>query len=673
MFFEDMLTDEQREIVRTLNTWAQQMVTLVEKNSMVCYEFTLKNLFIGYDPEETIQSLVISITHQHKEETNKNILSLCKESLIAIASADGIIRATKSAINKKESLRWKEVYFSSAISNNQHHENLADYFMELFYSVGIINPVPLLVIVNTFSNIDTDVKKCLMMILRVHVERLSNFRTKAQLQNRVKNFWLESDDQILVIQCDMTTANSRYIKLIKFIIEQYRNEFLRTRKEDVPAKHACIILHINREQETNFSSFNFMCGWRIVTLNSLVPQEKNLISLLDRSLKYILNITYTFEEILKQELQWCLQCMKYPSTENSNNHLRVLDSEILKHPKFIDCLKEKVLIWLEKKSTVDWQYEVASNKRLLYPYSSFSAALQARIRTMVRDPIARTLFALEKLFAIKTFFDIDQPGNEESPLILLWENLVKDPKVIEIDKLPEPTPNQYVLPNKLYDLQFPFSYYFLRKIDDFKDIFLAELDKLKQDNENCDGSGDLFFHVEVMAHEALKSNVYSLLSYLRGQIIEPHLEKYFNDFVTIVSAIDGENNRELLSSLLRQLLGEEKMYDPVLLHAYWWINSSTILTDMQLAQMCPSIVKDFTSRGSRFSFEEFLVHEITTMMLNKICGKDVDGINSHQIDMWLREVNKVLTYSGKLQKTRKLPSFQLLRICNELVASKSIP
>ncbi|CAG8725919.1 10832_t:CDS:2, partial [Acaulospora morrowiae] len=674
MSIEDMLTDEQRGIVGTLITWAKQMATLVGKNNIARQDFTLQDLFIGYDPEETLQSLVIDVTHKHEGKTYEEILSLCKESLIAIASADGIVRATKSAMDKEESLRWKLVYFPSAESNNQHHDHLADYFMALFYEVGVAYPDPLLVIVNTFSNINTDVKKCLDMILRVQVDKLSTFRTEAQLQNRVKHFWLESDDQMLVLQCDVTTANAGCIKLAKFIIEQYRNEFIRTRKAGVPAKHACIILHIHREQETNFLSFNFMCGWRKVTIETLAPQEKNLSTLLDGSLKSILNTTYKFEDILKQELLWCLLCMKYPSTENSIHHLRVLNSEILKHPNFIECLKERVLIWLEEKSSMDWQYEVASNKKLLYPYSSFSAALQARIRTMVRAPVARILFSLERLSVIKTFFDIDQPGNEESPLLLFWKILFKDPKVIEIDELPEPIPDRYVLPNQLYDLQFPFSYYFMRKIDDFKGIFLAELDKLKQDKENCDpSSGDLHMNVEAMAHDAFKSSVYSSLSYLREQMIEPHLEKYFNDFVTIVSAREGKNNRELLALLLRQLLGEEKMYDPVLLHAYWWINSSTILTDMQLAQMCPSIVKDFTSRGSRSTFEEFLVHEITTMMLNKICGKDVEGINSHQIDMWLREVNKVLTFSGKLQKTRKLPSFQLLRICNELVASKSIP
>ncbi|CAG8781360.1 16210_t:CDS:2, partial [Acaulospora morrowiae] len=184
MSIEDMLTDEQRGIVRDLNTWAKQMATLVGKNNIARQEFTLQDLFIGYDPEETLQSLVIDVMHKHEGKTREEIVSLCKESLIAIASADGIVRATKSAMEKQESLRWKLVYFPSAESNNQHHDHLADYFMALFFEVGVGNPDPLLVIVNTFSNINTDVKKCLDMILRVQVDKLSTFRTEAQLQNR---------------------------------------------------------------------------------------------------------------------------------------------------------------------------------------------------------------------------------------------------------------------------------------------------------------------------------------------------------------------------------------------------------------------------------------------------------------------------------------------------------
>lgn len=87
-------------------------------------------------------------------------------------------------------------------------------------------------------------------------------------------------------------------------------------------KHACIILHIHRDQESTLASFNFMCGWEQVTIENLLKNDVSLYGLLDRPLSDIINSTYPFEEILIQELLWCLLCMKYPSDYKSVEHIR---------------------------------------------------------------------------------------------------------------------------------------------------------------------------------------------------------------------------------------------------------------------------------------------------------------------------------------------------------------
>ena len=128
---------------------------------------------------------------------------------------------------------------------------------------------------------------------------------------------------MLILQCDVTTANAGCIKLAKFIIEQFRNEFI-TKKDQTeqPMKHACIILHIHRDQESTLMSFNFMCGWKQVTIETLSKNDIPTSSLLDGSLSNIINTTFTFEKILQQELLWCLLCMKYPSNDKSVNHIK---------------------------------------------------------------------------------------------------------------------------------------------------------------------------------------------------------------------------------------------------------------------------------------------------------------------------------------------------------------
>ena len=128
---------------------------------------------------------------------------------------------------------------------------------------------------------------------------------------------------MLILQCDVTTVNAGCIKLAKFIIEHFRSEFIAKKVRDMPMKHACIVLHIHRDQESTLASFNFMCGWKQVTIETLARNDIPTSSLLDGSLSDIVssNSTYPFERILQQELLWCLLCMKYPSNDKSINHI----------------------------------------------------------------------------------------------------------------------------------------------------------------------------------------------------------------------------------------------------------------------------------------------------------------------------------------------------------------
>src|SRR5688572_23668877 len=97
---------------------------------------------------------------------------------------------------------------------------------------------------------------------------------------------------MLILQCDVTTVNTGCIKLVKFIIEQFRNEFITRRdqiEQDIPMKHSCIIFHINRDQASIFEPFNFTCGWEQITIESLDQKKIPLHNLLDNSLYDIVN------------------------------------------------------------------------------------------------------------------------------------------------------------------------------------------------------------------------------------------------------------------------------------------------------------------------------------------------------------------------------------------------
>jgi hypothetical protein len=325
----DILDDRQKLLVKHLDNWTKQISTLIKANSMnyLYNKFDLKDLFIGFDKDETLQSLVFDITKNNPEANDNEILEECKESLIAIATSDGIIRTELSILEQDEVYRWKHVYF-----NKQYHNGLFGYFEALYQEISLADPKGQLVIINTFSKINVDFKSCLQDLLRYQVYNLSIIKTEVQISNIVKNFFFESIDNVLILQCDINNINTKCIKLVKYIIEQFRNEFLAKKENcepNMPIKHACIIFHIQRNYESSLITSNFVCGWKRITIESLEPLEIPLIDLLDKSLYdiinseflgKIINSTMPFEKIL-QELS--LQ-EHYYSNENYVDHIRYI-------------------------------------------------------------------------------------------------------------------------------------------------------------------------------------------------------------------------------------------------------------------------------------------------------------------------------------------------------------
>ena len=181
MSINDVLNEKQKGLVVNLGEWARQMATLTGVNSSSNNEFTQKDLFIGFNKDETLQSLIIDVIKNNPESEDEAILDKCKERLVAIASSDGVLRAEQSTLERDEVDRWKEVYF-----RQQHHDSLYDYFENLLLDQEKSSGH--LVIVNTFSNINTDIKSCLQNHLRCQVDKLSTFKSEAQLSNRVSQY-----------------------------------------------------------------------------------------------------------------------------------------------------------------------------------------------------------------------------------------------------------------------------------------------------------------------------------------------------------------------------------------------------------------------------------------------------------------------------------------------------
>ncbi|CAI2172871.1 11316_t:CDS:2, partial [Funneliformis geosporum] len=119
----DNSKNSEKDLVNTLQEWTWQMSTIVGTEGT---KFTIKDLFMGFNKEETLQSLIIDIKKKEPMMRDRDILNKCKEYLVAIATPDGMVRIERSTLEFEEIQHWKNVYFQV-----QHHNGIADYFQDL--------------------------------------------------------------------------------------------------------------------------------------------------------------------------------------------------------------------------------------------------------------------------------------------------------------------------------------------------------------------------------------------------------------------------------------------------------------------------------------------------------------------------------------------------------------
>ncbi|CAG8704564.1 6187_t:CDS:2, partial [Racocetra fulgida] len=629
----DILSERQKELCEVLLKWVHQISKL---QSAKANEFNEKDIFIGFDKEETVQSL----------------------RLIAIASLDGIVRARQSILNMRnpqEIIELNNSYFNSGL-----HDDI-ESCLRLLLGDGKSreNKDGQLIIVNTFSNINTDVKSCLDALVTCQVDKLSTFKTEAQLQDRIKHFWLDSNDELLVLQCDLSTVNFGCIKLAKFIIEQIRTKYLEKKRKvdiNIPIKHACIILHIHREQKATTVSFDFICGWNQITVGTLTPEEENMQIFMQGKITNVMNSVFPFEEILEQELLWCLLCIKYPSTLESVEHIKYLVDEIPQHSRFIEVLKQRTLKWLNENISADWQLQVASDKKILYLHSSFASALRAYVRIIVRKYIAKLLCVLERLSALKTLLNLERK-NGDNHLIEFWYQMFNDDSIIDIETLMDAKPDGYPITNGPYSMEFPFSFYIIKQINNYEKLYLEDV-KMLEDKKNIDNvTGNLSNEVLV-------------------NCFERHLKKsndlYYKDFLTFISSgLGGIENCKLIDLLLLRRLGKKLILNPIRLHTYWWAKSDIIIAELQLAKLCSSITNELDKEISDDSDFKNSIKDLSDLAIQLTLDRFHMMNDKRELQEWQIEASQVIHLCSELS-TDSSPFLHLLNICNDLVSKKIV-
>ncbi|CAB4416537.1 unnamed protein product [Rhizophagus irregularis] len=208
------------------------------------------------------------------------------------------------------------------------------------------------------------------------------------------------------------------------------------------------------------------------------------------------------------------------------------------------------------------------------------------------------------------------------------------------------------------------------QIDNFKTLYEEEISSLREDMENIDlSTGKLLEHIYEDYIKSFTNKVFNSITLLRTSPLEQASDLYFKDFVSIICNSETSlKNISVLSYILKCKLGKEEILNPILLHTFWWEHASSTLAAFQLVHMCPNIINQVYNDDADLTnenFDDYLVDEVTNMMLRKI-------IKSQETIELQRVIKKVLNLCEKVSGFTRTESFQLLQICYDLLSTELI-
>jgi len=605
--FSDVLNVEQRRIISNLNDWVTGISTIPDLES----QFHKEDMFVGFC-DDTLPSLVLK-NSQDPKLTSHGILELCKQDLMMVASPDGVVRSLQSALAKKN---LEDV---QTLNNNFFqmplHNGLKGYLKYSLENMQVDSESEdatygMRLVVMTHSNIHVNVSQCLDGLVQCQAEKLGAFKSEKQLTKELERFW-RSSVSFLVLQCK-PELDATHMLLAKSIIEQQREKYNKeaTEANQKQLKHVCIVIHVQRESDANEVhsqrwQFSFQSGWKQVTIDVLEDPVVSITECLDVSIVDLLESkALSFEDVASNQFLWCFTRIKYPPTHQpSLDAILQLEQLLRSCSKILECFKELVKRWLGKRGQVDshqtdlpsWQYSVACDRQALINSSHLVGAIQHHVSHLIRQPLAKIVYFLEKESAWPQFlFTKDTLEDEE---LQVWLKLILDEDILDLDDIPDHQgAESYFMSEQRLHLKFPFASVFYKKIEQVQPMFAEDHRRLLLDETNLDDNEELQnIAVESQLHRfasVVKEKIPQVveLEYLQGNIghyIDDLLDmktSHFSNAFTRIRRIDF-----LKSAMARDIkfpIDGDLVLLLTRLHSLFWLNERSYMAALQVYETC---------------------------------------------------------------------------------------
>ena len=627
--FSDVLNEKQRGIITELRRWVKDVSTIQGLES----HFKESDMFIGFH-EDTLPSLVLLHSHE-TEESDEEIMEKCKDDLMWVAAPDGILRAQKCNHVKVESEEVKNLsdrYFKKPI-----HQGFASFIETMTSdqenSFLTEDEIGSKTIVMTFSNIHTDISKCLGDTITNQTERLSAYKSEKQLAERVNNFWSGSDAELLVLQCK-PELDGEHLLLARSIIEDKRSSYGQTCRETElkqKRKHVCIVVHVQRGMTHNDVpwQFSFLCGWKQVFLDVLEAPPVSLNEIRTESVqKLLMTSIWPLRKIAENELLWCFTCIKYMRNQRPLDSILSIAKKFLSSEKVFQVIEKLVLQWvndnadeMDEETGVNesWQVKVACDRESLINSSTLYGAMEHHVSRLVREPLAKIIYFLEKENAWPPHVhDDDIDANFEE----IWCDLLLKDAIFKLSEIPKPLGAEtYILDSLCLDLRLPFSQVVMRRVDGVKDFFLEDYAQAKEDDSNLNNSGELTEDAQKQQVKRFSEIILKTVPEIKEFPISC-CDSYMSDLFDIMSA-DFSTRIErhqrvsavkaaFISHVKHNLHVKEALQFYVQLHVFVWIHKEKILDQLRMVDCCQPFVssKVLAHLAEGFLLSNVFVHDI---------------------------------------------------------------
>ncbi|XP_023933539.1 uncharacterized protein LOC112042729, partial [Lingula anatina] len=496
--FGDVLNSHRKKIIKDLDNWVCDISTIQG------LQFNHEDVFAGYY-QDSLASLVAKQCPGEDELLDTGeVLENCKRKLLLVGTPQGIFRATRSRLGKsvpQEVRKMQNLYFKYPLYNGLQtflettltmpdNEASSDLLQDAWD-----NGPGFKTVVMTHSNIHTPIQlgppfNCLSI-------KLGAFKSEKQLTTRLKKYWFEDKEDLLIFQCRPTT-DAVHMLLAKTIIDNCRQEYVQQFTDSSLKKHVCILVHMDHNSSETGWQFNFLSGWLLVYLDRLDKPNSKLHALLEKSIVDILKEgDVSLHDTIKQNFLWALSTpIVYAGKQPSLDVVTDIICSACKSKEFMGCFEEAILNWLtvngfsETRSLFDsnaWQLDVVCDKQALGNSSSLQEALQRHVKQCLSWPLAMIVYQLECSSAWASF--LHYLGDKEADVQkrTIWKQLFQNPDILLISHLQRPLhAGCYVCDSQQLNLKFPFSKVLFARLDQVESLFKDDLKALCEDKENLD-------------------------------------------------------------------------------------------------------------------------------------------------------------------------------------------